>query len=215
MNRISAVIFDCDGVMFDSRQANINFYNHLLARFNLPPINEEQVPFVHMHTADESVRYLFHGTLHTEEAQSYRLDMDYTSFIKDMIEEPGLKELLRKLQPRFGLAVATNRSNTINDVLERHGLKAFFDIVISSLDVHKPKPHPEAIFKILNFFQLSPKQCIYVGDSLVDYETALAAGVPFISYKNEELEADYHADLLEDIGRIVGEVSPGSGSGTE
>ena len=39
--RISAVIFDCDGVMLDSRQANINFYNHLLDHFSLPPMREE------------------------------------------------------------------------------------------------------------------------------------------------------------------------------
>jgi len=32
-SNISAVIFDCDGVMFDSRQANINFYNHILSHF--------------------------------------------------------------------------------------------------------------------------------------------------------------------------------------
>jgi len=54
----SAVVFDCDGVMFDSRQANINFYNHLLAHFGLPLLREEQVAYIHMATADESIRYV-------------------------------------------------------------------------------------------------------------------------------------------------------------
>jgi len=62
MKRNSAVIFDCDGVMFDSRQANINFYNHLLAHFDLQPLTEDQVAYVHMHTADESVRLIFEGS---------------------------------------------------------------------------------------------------------------------------------------------------------
>ncbi|MBW2616136.1 MAG: HAD hydrolase-like protein, partial [Deltaproteobacteria bacterium] len=149
MKKDFAVIFDCDGVMFDSRQANINFYNHLLNRFNLPAMEEKQVPFIHMHTADESVQYLFRGTPHLEEAQAYRMNMDYTPFIKDMFIEPGLIELLRWLTPKFGLAVATNRSNTIEEVIVGNGLNGFFDIVVSSLDVQNPKPHPESLFKIL------------------------------------------------------------------
>ena len=151
--RISVVIFDCDGVMFDSRQANINFYNHLLTHFGLPPMPEVSVSFVHMHTADESVRHIFRGTPYVEQAQAYRMQLDYGPFIKDMIMEPGLKGLLGLLKPRFGLAVATNRSNTIGAVLESNGLKDFFDIVVSSLDVKNPKPDPEPLLKILDFFQ--------------------------------------------------------------
>jgi HAD superfamily hydrolase (TIGR01509 family) len=202
--RISVVIFDCDGVMFDSRQANINFYNHLLKQFGLPPMSEDSVPFVHMHTADESVRHLFRGTPYMEQAQVFRMQMDYGPFIKDMILEPGLEELLKVLKPQFGLAVATNRSNTIEPVLESFGLKGYFDLVISSLDVKKPKPHPESIFKILDHFKVTPQNVFYVGDSAIDDETAKASGVHFISYKNRDLEADYHVDVLLDIVRLVG-----------
>ena len=204
MKKDFAVIFDCDGVMFDSRQANINFYNHLLKRFNLPEMEEEQVPFIHMHTADESVRYLFKNTNHLKEAQAYRMNMDYTPFIKDMVMEPGLIELLQWLSPKCGLAVATNRSNTIEEVIAASGLKGFFDIVVSSLDVQKPKPHPESLLKILNFFEIGRTRALYVGDSLVDQKTAQAAGTPFVAYKNRELEAAYHVNALEEIRKIVG-----------
>jgi HAD superfamily hydrolase (TIGR01549 family) len=204
MKKDFAVIFDCDGVMFDSRQANINFYNHLLKRFGLPAMSEEQVPFIHMHTADESVRYLFRKTPHLEKAQAYRMKMDYTPFIKDMAIESGLKDLLGWLKPRFGLGVATNRSNTIGEVIRHNGLDKFFDIIVSSLDVEKPKPHPESLLKILDFFEIGPDQALYVGDSFVDYETADAAGIPLISYKNRGLEAAYHINSLEEIKEIVG-----------
>jgi phosphoglycolate phosphatase len=204
MKKDFAVIFDCDGVMFDSRQANINFYNHLLNRFNLPAMEEKQVPFVHMHTADESVRYLFRETNLLREAQAYRMNMDYTPFIKDMVIEPGLIELLRWLTPKFGLAVATNRSNTIEEVIVGNGLNGFFDIIVSSLDVQNPKPHPESLLKILDFFEIGPAQALYVGDSIVDQETARAACTPFIAYKNRSLEAAYHVNALEEIRKIVG-----------
>jgi len=192
--------------MFDSRQANIHFYNHLLSRFGLPPMTEDKIDYVHMHTADESIRRIFAGTPYSEEAQAYRWEVDYTPFIRDMIMEPGLKEVLQTLKPSFGLAVATNRSNTIGQVLESNGIDHYFHIVVSSLDVQYPKPHPESLFKILRFFSIGPQQAIYVGDSSVDWETARAASVPFVAYKNRSLDADFHADCMPDIPSILGKL---------
>jgi HAD superfamily hydrolase (TIGR01509 family) len=169
MEKISAVIFDCDGVMFDSRRANINFYNHLLSRFGLPPMNQEEEEFVHMHTAAESVRKIFAQTPYEAHAQKYRMEMDYSPFVQDMVPEPGLKKLLKTLWHKMGLAVATNRSNTIENVLKLNGLSKYFDIVVSSLDVQNPKPHPDSLFKILHFFEIGPANALYVGDSSVDY----------------------------------------------
>jgi len=201
---IKVVIFDCDGVLFDSRQANINYYNHLLNRFGLPPMKDSQVEYIHMHTAEESIAFLFHGTPYLEQAQSYQKKMDYMPFIKDMVMEEGLKELLGLLKPRFHLAMATNRSNTISEVIRQHGLEGFFDMVVSSLDVSRPKPHPESIEKILHHFKVTPGQAVYVGDSLVDQQTAAASGVIFIAYKNKKLEADYHISTLREISKLLG-----------
>ena len=197
--KIRAVVFDCDGVMFDSRQANIHYYNHMLHHFGLPPMTGAPADFVHSHTADESIRHIFQGTPYTNEALVYRWKVDYTPFIQDMIMEPGLKELLEWLKPRFGLAVATNRSNTIGEVLKTHGLTGFFDLVVSSLDVEQSKPHPESLFKILDFFQVGPERILYVGDSVVDEETAKRAGVSFIAYRNKALKAYRHVGTMAKI----------------
>ena len=203
MKRILAVIFDCDGVMFDSRQANINYYNSVRTHFNLPPMSEDEVRFVHMHTADESIRHIFRNTPLVEQALAYRMQTEYTPFIQHMIMEPGLKELLERLKPRYRLAVATNRSDTIGEVLQSNGLSDFFDIVVSSLDVQNPKPHPESIHKILDFLNLSKEQCLYVGDSLVDWQTARAADVPFAAYQNENLETPLKITGLLEIIELL------------
>ncbi|MBW2065829.1 MAG: HAD family hydrolase [Deltaproteobacteria bacterium] len=202
--RIGAVIFDCDGVMFESRQANINFYNHLRQHFGLPPLAESEVDYVHMHTAEEAVRYIFRGTPYGDQALAYKGELDYTPFIRDMVPEPGLRPLLETLKPHLKLAVATNRSNTIDRVLKAFGLKDYFDTVISSLDVQRPKPHPESLLKILEIFRLSPDETIYVGDSVIDAQTARSASVPFVAYKNRALDADFHISDLMEIRNIVG-----------
>ena len=201
-----AVIFDCDGVMFDSRQANINFYNHLLARFQLPPMDQEETDYVHMSTGRDSVAHIFRKTPHFEEADAYRLKMDYTPFIRDMVIAHGLKDLLVKLRSKFHLAVATNRSNTIQDVLAQNGLTALFDMVVSSLDVKHPKPHPESLHKILDYFHIDPDLAVYVGDSSVDLDAAKAAGVCFIAYGNENLESHLRAGNMAELKKVLAEI---------
>ena len=201
--KIMAVVFDCDGVLFDSRQANRSFYDHIRSRFGLPPMPEEDVTYVHMHTADESIRYVLRDTPHVEAALAYRWEVDYTPFIRDMVMEPDLKEVLACLGCETALAVATNRSNTIDMVLERHGLEVFFDMVVSSLDVRHPKPHPEALIRILEALEVGRENTLYVGDSPVDAQTAAAAGVPFVAYRNGALPADYHASRMWDVAALV------------
>lgn len=200
---VSAIIFDCDGVMFDSRQANVNFYNNILTNFGLSPLTAGDTDFVHMHTAVESVDHIFRNSPQVAKAQEYRSRLDYTPFIKDMVMEPGLKEVLDFLKLSYGLALATNRSNTIGKVLEINGLSHYFDIVVSALDVQNPKPHPESVFKILDFFGIGPEGCVYIGDSEVDFEVCRAAGVPLIAYKNKDLEADIHIESLAEIKEVL------------
>lgn len=208
MRKQSAIIFDCDGVMFDSRQANINYYNHILEAYSRPPMTLDMIKYVHMHTADESLEYIFRGTGLLEKAKNYKAQLDYSPFIDDMLLEPGLKKLLYMLKPRYGLAVATNRSTTIGQVLEKNGLEDMFDIVVSSLDVKHPKPHPESIFTILDFFGCEPGESCYIGDSIVDFQAARASSVFFISYKNKDLDADYKAGSMEDLGNFFKRTDP-------
>jgi HAD superfamily hydrolase (TIGR01509 family) len=204
-NQIKVVIFDCDGVLFDSRDANIAFYNQILSLFHLPPMAQEEVAYVHVSTADKALRYLLtrRDSPLMEEILAHRSQVDYTPFIRLMRMEPHLKELLRALPQGIRRAVSTNRSYTISDVLRIHGLEGEFDLVVSALDVKNPKPHPESALKILRHFACSPSEVLFVGDSEVDEASARGAGIPFIAYKNPSLPADYHIEDLIEIAGII------------
>ena len=204
-NATQVVIFDCDGVLFDSKEANIAFYNHILAQFNLPPMSQEEVEYVHASTAEGALRYLLtRRDPHVLEALlAHRPHVDYTPFIRLMRMEPHLKELLEALPTQIKRAVSTNRATTITDVLRIHGLGDEFDLVISSMDVKNPKPHPESVLKILQHFSLSPTEALFVGDSVVDQESAQGARVPFVAYKNSALQAEYYIDDLLAVKDII------------
>jgi HAD superfamily hydrolase (TIGR01549 family) len=180
--------------LFSSREANRAFYDRLLERFAKPPLSEEALDYVHMHTVFEAVDYLFPDPAARQAAHDFRQELDPEPFIRLMKAEPGICEFLSFLRPAVKTAIATNRTTTIGQVLALHGLAESFDLVISALDVSQPKPHPESLQKILDHFRLSPREAVYIGDSIVDAEAARRAGVPLIAYKNPLLEADLHVD---------------------
>ena len=191
---LKLVAFDCDGVLFDSQQANVAFYNGILAHFDQPPLAPEAVDFIHTHTVWESLEHIFPGYPDLEGVLHFARSFDYGPFISMMIEAPFLREFLRFLRPSCYIALATNRTTTTRAVLAYHGLADNFDMVVSAIDVTRPKPHPESFVRILEHFCLSPQEAIYIGDSRVDEQFAANAGVPFVAYRNPGLTANYHLD---------------------
>jgi HAD superfamily hydrolase (TIGR01549 family) len=193
-NLLKLVAFDCDGVLFDSQQANIAFYNAILAHFDRPPLASEAVDYIHSHTVWESLNHIFSGYPDLAAVLTFARSFDYGPFISMMVEEPFLREFFQFLRPGCSLALATNRTTTTQAVLTYHGLADNFDLVVSAQDVSYPKPHPEAFVRILEHFGLSPREAIYIGDSRVDEQFAANAGVPFVAYRNPGLSADYYLD---------------------
>lgn len=200
---IKLVAFDCDGVLFDSRQANIAFYNAILAHFAQPPLSPEDVEYVHSHTAPESLTHIFRGLSDLEAVFRFYRNLDYQPFIPMMIEEPHLRDFLQFLRPGCFTALATNRTRTTRAVLAYHRLADGFDLVVSAQDVSRPKPHPEAFVRILGHFGLQPWEAIYIGDTRVDAEFAANAGVPFVAYRNPELQAEHHLDSFAQGPRLI------------
>jgi len=202
-NSIKVVSFDCDGVMFDSSQANRSYYNHILQQFGLPPMTDHQFAYAHMHTVDEALRFILETSDQLEAVQQYRRRMSYDPFIRDMVMEPHLRALLKRLRPTYKTAVATNRTNSMGRVLEEHGLETLFDKVVTASDVSRPKPFPDELLALLDHFGIAPSQMIFIGDSELDAVAAAQAKVPFVAYGNPRLEALAHIQRLEQVSDIL------------
>jgi HAD superfamily hydrolase (TIGR01509 family) len=198
------VIYDCDGVLFDSLEANTKLYNDLCSMVGRGPLREEEIQYVHTHTVFEAIHFIFRKENDLEKKaleilKQKKIDLkNYVSYLK---MEPHLVEVLEKLKEKGMLrAVNTNRTTSMPYIMERFNLWPYFEMVVTALDVKNPKPHPESIEKIIEAFKLKKEEAVFVGDSDVDKQTAESSGVRFVAYKNREIANDLfiedHLDLL-------------------
>lgn len=201
---LEAIIYDCDGVLVDSAAANRAFYDHILARFGLCPLTPEQWALVQPLTAPAAIDFLFHGKPQREAAQEYQKNVDNRPFLPLLRAEPRLTEALAALRRRYRTAIATNRGKSLPLVLKTLGLADLFDFTVSSLEVSRPKPHPECLEKVLAHFRISPRQACYIGDNGVDGVTAANAGMAFGAYRNPNLAADFHLEDHQGLLTILG-----------
>ena len=203
MIHVKVVAFDCDGVLFDSEDANTAYYNQILHNLGRPPMTPRQAVYAHMHTADQAMAYLLPDKATLMRAETIRGQVGYLPFIKYMRIEPYLKTLLKRLRSNFKTAIATNRTNTMPYVLKAHGLENQFDHVVTAMDVDRPKPDPEMLINILTYFKIHPDQAVYVGDSELDEQSAKAAGIPLVAYKNQDLSAAYHINSFQELETLL------------
>jgi phosphoglycolate phosphatase len=200
---IKVVAFDCDGVMFDTEAANQSYYNDILENFGRPPMTPEQFAYTQMHTADQAISYLFVDPLTIAAAHEFRKKSGYHPYIKYMKMDPDLIPLLESYKGRYGIAVATNRADTMRRVLVEHGIDRYFDLVVTALDVARPKPYPDPLLRVLEHFNIAPREAIYIGDSALDEQAAASAGIPFVACRNPLLAGDFHIKRLTELNEIL------------
>ncbi|EPR42174.1 HAD family hydrolase [Desulfovibrio sp. X2] len=196
---LRGLVFDCDGVLLDSRHSNVSYYNLYLSKLGLPPMNTAQEDYVHVRTVDECLRHITPERMHDRIPEA-RASMDYSEILPTLVMEPGLVEFLSFLRGRgVRLAVNTNRTTTMHMVIDHFGLQGFFSPVVTAGTVSHPKPHPESLYKILATWGMEKEEIAFLGDSDVDEGTAHSAGVPFWAYKNENLRADLHVSSFQSL----------------
>jgi len=195
------IVFDCDGVMFDSKKSNTMYYNYLLAHFGLPPMSSCEEDFVHINNVMESIKHIFRHSPQPslEEVDAFRLQTDYGPFLQYLEMEPDLRAFLELTSPRFHLAISTNRTNTMIPLLKSYGLEKYFGMVMTAATAPRPKPAPDGLLTILDHFGCRPEEAIFIGDSYFDEQHAAACKVPLIAFKNPALQARYHVRSFMEI----------------
>ncbi|MBP3731278.1 MAG: HAD family hydrolase [Mailhella sp.] len=190
------IIFDCDGVVIDSRDANISYYNFLRDFLGLPHLTMEQETFVQAATVNQAIDAIVPKPLRPLLRDAAR----HISYEKDILPRiscyPGLHDALRLCKSAgIRTGMATNRSDGMEKLLTQCRLHGFFDPIVLASDVPHPKPAPDGALLICSRWGARPSQLLFIGDSISDKGAADSAGIPFLSFQTQGLAEHAIADF--------------------
>jgi FMN phosphatase YigB (HAD superfamily) len=179
---IELLMFDADGVLFESFESNIAYYNAIFAQVGEPPLDaDEEIKSISYAAADVFKLRARQNLEMLERIHGVARTLDQQPFF-DLLRPPfELRPFMMQLKRRYRLALATNRSATVPALVEHLKLADVFDAIASALDKVAPKPAPDILRLCLDRARVAPERAIYIGDSPIDREAAEAAGVAFIA----------------------------------
>lgn len=204
---IRGAIIDLDGTMLHTAPDFHVAVNRMRQDLGLGPLDMETITnFVGKGTenlmrrvlgvdyADDEVEIHFPRALTSYQEHYLAINGDYASVY------PGVREGLALLQ-REGvrLACVTNKPiGFAEPLLEKSGLRAYFELVYGGDSLPKKKPDPYPLLKVCEDFGLQPHEVVAIGDSSNDAQAARAAGcrvlnVPY-GYNHGESIHDVDSD---------------------
>ena len=102
-----------------------------------------------------------------------------TVWQRELRVDPDAKPLLSRLRKTVSVGLVTNFDHPphIHRVLQDQRLRDFFDTVVISAEERIKKPDPRILLTACERADCNPERSLYVGDSIVDYEAAVGAGM--------------------------------------
>lgn len=209
MIRPSAILFDLDGTLIDSYPAIAASVNHVRQGRGLPALTVAEVT----RHVGRGAHYLLRHTVGETDIEgsllSYR--QHHPTVIHRLTEFlPEASETLHELHRRgYHLGICSNKPVDFTRELIQHlGLKELLSAVLGPEDVERPKPAPDMLLAAMQRLNASPEGSLYVGDMVVDIETARGAGVPVWvvatgSNTAEDLDAAKPDRRLGSLGEIL------------
>jgi HAD superfamily hydrolase (TIGR01509 family) len=168
------VLFDWDGTLLDSFEADAQAYFHMFAAlgmtWSMAELKRHYSP--NWHRVYRAARLPL-----AQWDQADRLWMRFYRQHQPRMQ-PGARQVLRALEQRFTLALVSSGSRArVRRQLREHGVAAMFQAKVCSEDALRRKPHPAPLRVALDRLRMAPKVCVYVGDAPEDIEMAHRAGV--------------------------------------
>ena len=179
-----ALIFDMDGVIVDSNPLHRAAWTEFNRRHGLET-TDTMIERMYGRRNDQIVRDYFGDGLAEDEVAAYGAAKEeiYREMLGSRIAEslvPGLRAFL-DLYRGAPLAVATNaEKENVDFVLERAGLRCYFQVVVDGHQVSQPKPDPEIYLRAASLLEIRPSDCIVLEDSHTGVAAAQAAGMRVI-----------------------------------
>ncbi len=225
LSHIQAAIIDLDGTMLDTAPDFLVAINRMRAEFSLSALDLATVT----HFVGKGTENLIHRVLSVDfdelsVAQHFdtailhyqrhylAINGDHSVLYPDVIA--GL-DALRGMGLR--LACVTNKPIAFTlPLLEKKGLKDYFEVVYGGDSLPRKKPDPLPLLQVGSDFDLAPAQVVAIGDSSNDAKAARAAGCPVLTvpygYNHGEavqtIDCDGIVETLLEAANLIARFQP-------
>ncbi len=188
MNHLKLIIFDLDGVIFDSEPLHENAKRRILAEGGI----SENIDL--SWSVGQPNKILWNTIIskfHLEKPENELEELQYNYILEEVISKDiklseGLENQLQSLREsniKLGLASSSDR-HYVDSVLRYYKIAHYFDYIVAGDEVARKKPEPDIYLKILNLSDVAKHGAIAIEDSKAGSEAAVAAGLKCIGYLN-------------------------------
>jgi HAD superfamily hydrolase (TIGR01549 family) len=212
LTRIKALCFDVDGTLSDTDDLYAGKVRYFLPRilFRDPD-----------HTARRLIMWIeAPGNALLSFADTIRIDDEMVVFINwlsrnrkhlsgEFLLVPGVDEMLKQLYGRYPMAVVSARDeNSTMTFLKQFDLVKYFDVIVTGLSAEHTKPYPDPVLLAAQKMNVSPENCLMIGDTTVDIRAGKSAGAQTVGvlcgfgeeYELRKLGADI---ILQDTTKLM------------
>ena len=209
---IQLVIFDLDGTLLDTIADLSQACNVALAHFGYP-----------LHEIAAYKKFVGNGIYKLverslpydarDEANVRCVKAVFDAYYKEHSLDqtkpyPGIITLLETLHEKgIKCGVVTNKAHDYAVELMKQFFGNQIDYTLGQREGIPTKPHPQSVLEMMAHFEVTPKECLYVGDSNVDIQTAKAAGLTSIGVlwgfrEEQELRTEGADYLVKDAKEL-------------
>jgi pyrophosphatase PpaX len=205
-----AVLFDLDGTLIDSIELILGSMRYAFDKCQAPaPSDAEWLTGVGI-----PLRTMFERYAATDEAidrfiAAYREHQlaNHDDLVRCYADVPRtIGEIKARGHP---LAVVTSKTHALAlRGLEHVGIAHYFDTIVGCDSCTRHKPDPEPVLTALDRLGYSPREAVFIGDSVHDILAGNAAGVISVAalwgpFSREELAVAKPSRLVERIGDLL------------
>ena len=203
MHRYDLIIFDMDGTLVNSSIAIANAINYVRKQLGFAPMDTQTILAKVNDPTINPAKFFYHTRTFEHDHERWFSEYYTRHHDKELVLYDGIREMLETLREEgYKLAVATNayRKSTIES-LTHLGIYVMFDAIACYDDVHKGKPYPDMLLKLLDELHVPKEKALFIGDGPRDEQAAKRAGIDYLMVEWGFTEHG-HDNVIHTVGEL-------------
>ena len=181
--KYSTIIFDFDYTLADATNGIVSSFNYAFSKLDIQECDRESIKKTVGLPLDKAFIQLTKNkneVLINRFLSLFREKANEVMSKDTVLYADTLNTLQRLKQSGLNTGIVTTKYHfRIVETLNMHRAMDLIDIIVGGEDVKVPKPSPEGLLLAIDSFNEQLNNVLYIGDSLIDAKTALAANVDF------------------------------------